>query len=140
MGTRLDAIDVSRLPKSIRDQIGPISTKRRHKHRAIPITVQGIKFQSTKEGNRYCELQRLLSAGQIRNLRRQVTYILKAENGVPFGKYVADFVYDEVATGLEVVEDTKGFDRRTRKFRTTEAYRLKRAYMLAAFGITIREA
>lgn len=46
-------------------------------------------------------------------------------------EYVADFVYTDVETGENIVEDTKGI-------RTTE-YIIKRKLMLAVHSIRIKE-
>jgi hypothetical protein len=142
VASRLDAGDVARLPARVRRLIGPsLAAPKRHKHRAIPTVVDGIKFQSTKEGARWVELQRLERARQIHGLERQVEFPLDAMDPagdrVTVSKYVADFVYNE--GGTRIVEDVKGRDRRSGKFRTTEAYRLKRAWLRAQYGIVIRE-
>jgi len=76
------------------------------KYNNIKTEIDGIKFDSTKEANRYCELKLLLRAGKIANLRRQVRFLL-----IPGSikerpmYYVADFVYDE--EGQTIVEDVK---------------------------------
>jgi hypothetical protein len=61
-------------------------------------------FDSQKECARYAELQLLELAGQIEELKRQVTFTLSKE---PKCSYRADFVYRE--GGQTVVEDVKGF-------------------------------
>ena len=96
--------------------------------------IDGIKFDSKKEANRWCELQLLEKAGIISNLQRQVTFELiprQLENGKVIEKalkYIADFVYDE--NGQQVVEDCKGFK--------TKEYLIKRKIMLYK-GIKIKE-
>jgi len=70
------------------------------------VLYDGIKFDSTKECNRYCVLKILLRAGKITNLCRQVKFLLIP--GSIFERalyYVADFVYDE--DGQTIVEDVK---------------------------------
>lgn len=110
------------------------------------IVVEGNTFDSKKEAKRYQELLLLERAGAIRNLQRQVKYILIPTQREPdvIGKrggikkgnviekecaYYADFVYEE--NGQTVVEDTKGM-------RTTD-YIIKRKLMLHIWGIKIRE-
>lgn len=110
------------------------------------IVVDGNTFDSKKEAKRYQELSLLEKAGAIRNLQRQVKYILIPTQREPdvIGKrggikkgnviekecaYYADFVYEE--NGQTVVEDTKGM-------RTTD-YVIKRKLMLHIWGIKIRE-
>jgi hypothetical protein len=92
-------------------------------------------------------LKLLEQAGEIKDLRRQVKYILipaqrepdtvGKRGGVKRGKlierevyYAADFVY-KTKDGSVVVEDTKGF--------RTKDYVLKRKLMLWVLGIRIQE-
>lgn len=106
----------------------------------------GLTFDSKKEHKRYNELLLLEQAGEIRNLRRQVKFVLiptqrepsqiGTRGGVKKGKllerecsYIADFVYTE--NGKTVVEDTKGF--------RTKDYIIKRKLMLYVHNIRIRE-
>ena len=112
-------------------------------------TVNGIVFDSRKEARRYQELLLLQRAGVIKNLQRQVKYVLipaQYESYERYGKngqeltpgkklverecaYVADFVY--VEDGKTVIEDTKGFK--------TKDFIIKRKLMLYTHGIRIRE-
>lgn len=102
---------------------------------------------SRKEARRAEELKLLERAGIITDLREQVPFVLcetKREKGTigPRGgrkpgrviehgvTYVADFTYfDE--HGNYVVEDSKGV--------RTEAYKIKRKWMLDKYNIRIRE-
>lgn len=94
--------------------------------------VDGLIFDSKKEARRYGELKLLQQRGEIRELRRQVSYDLEV-NRVLVCRYVADFVYQEKVGGdwREVTEDAKGV--------RTEAYKLKKKLMLAVHGVEIRE-
>lgn len=99
------------------------------------ITVDGIRFDSIREANRWQELRLLERGGAIRNLRRQVPFELLPQCKV-CGKtlrkksYVADFVYlDE--RGNQVVEDAKGV--------RTQVYQLKRHMMMWLYGIEVVE-
>lgn len=112
-------------------------------------TVNGIIFDSRKEARRYQELLLLQRAGVIKNLQRQVKYVLipaqyevverydKSGKRLKDGKklierecaYVADFVYEE--DGKIIVEDTKGMK--------TKDYIIKRKLMLFVHGIRVRE-
>ena len=119
------------------------------------VMVDGIKFDSKKEAERYKELKMLERAGHITGLQRQVKYALVPaqyepsdeiytkgkEKGKPKkGKlierecaYYADFVYTE--NGKTVVEDVKGY-------RDGQAYNLftiKRKLMLYVHNIKIKE-
>ena len=106
----------------------------------------GLTFDSKKEHKRYNELLLLEQAGEIKNLRRQVKFLLiptqrepsqiGTRGGVKKGKllerecaYIADFVYTE--NGKIVVEDTKGL--------RTKDYIIKRKLMLYVHNIRVRE-
>ena len=115
------------------------------------VMVNGIKFDSKKEAERYKDLKTLERAGHITDLKRQVKYVLIPAQYEPSdevyvkgkdkGKpkkgrlierecaYYADFVYRH--NGEIYVEDTKGM-------RTPE-YIIKRKLMLYVHGIEIRE-
>lgn len=113
------------------------------------VIIDGLKFDSRKEANRYCELKLLERAGQITNLRTQQTFELIPayyENYERYSKtgkrltdgrrcveravcYKADFVYKE--NGKTIVEDTKGFK--------TKEYIIKRKLMLYIHNIRIKE-
>ena len=120
--------------------------KSKNKYQNTKITVAGESFDSLKEYERYCELKMLLRAGVIKDLQRQVKYILipaqrepdivGKRGGIKKGKllenecaYIADFVYTE--NGETVVEDAKGF--------RTEKYIIKRKLMLWLHNIKIKE-
>ena len=94
------------------------------------VTSDGIKHDSIKEANRWCELKLLERAGKIRLLQRQVKYLLiPKQEGEREVCYIADFVYQE--DGKLVVEDVKGH--------RTEVYKLKKKLMLWVHGIRIKE-
>lgn len=85
-------------------------------------------YDSRREYARAVQLQRLERAGTIANLKRQVKFELETAGSYRGEKiraenYVADFSYDE--NGELVVEDVKGYDAKTDKFRTTELFRSK---------------
>lgn len=103
---------------------------KRSKYSNTETEVDGVKFDSKKEANRYRELLLLLKAGEIGLLRLQVEYELNP-GGSHSLKYIADFVYIIVATGQEVVEDVKGY--RTRE------YKKKKRLMKKVHGIVIIE-
>lgn len=93
-------------------------------------TSDGIRHDSIKEANRWCELNLLQRAGLISDLRRQVKYeLIPKQDGERAIYYIADFVYTE--KGKTVVEDVKGY--------RTDVYKLKRRILLWRYGIKIRE-
>ena len=100
------------------------------KYRNKKTSVDGIRFDSKREANRYMELKLLERAGIIKGLKRQVPYILidKSRYGRAI-KYVADFVYYE--DDKLVVEDVKGV--------RTPVYKLKKRLMAEVYGIEVKE-
>lgn len=101
----------------------------------VPTEVDGIKFDSLKEAHRWGVLKLLEKAGLIRDLKRQVRIPLEGRDGpIKFqpsnrkAVYVADFTYHDVPKGVDVIEDSKGFQ--------TPEFKLKRA-VLAAQGVEI---
>lgn len=91
------------------------------------VEIDGIKFMSTSEGERYKTLKILAREGYIADLKLQVKYALEI-NGVHICNYIADFTYLE--NGKLVVEDLKGF--------VTEEFRMKFKLMQGCHGITIK--
>jgi hypothetical protein len=81
------------------------------KYNAVKKEVNGIKFDSTGEANRYSELLLEERAGKISGLQLKPRFLLQ-EGFEKFGMktrpiyYIADFAYEE--NGLPVVEDYKG--------------------------------
>ena len=125
------------------------------------VIIDGIEFDSKKEGNRYCELKLLQRAGKISNLELQKSfelipaqyetietgeyYKIGAKKGQPKTKqvcieqslvYIADFVYND-ENGQAVVEDVKGY--RNTSSATYAKYVIKRKLMLYIYRIKIRE-
>ena len=106
-----------------------------HKYRNKPTD----GYHSKREARRAAALRLMQEAGQIRDLREQVEFLLIPRQTRPDGtaerscSYWADFTYDEWASGewRRVVEDVKGM--RTRE------YVLKRKLMLMVHGVAIRE-
>ena len=101
------------------------------------VVVDGMKFDSKKEGQRFLELSLMQRGGYISDLQRQVKYILIPSQKID-GKvverevsYKADFVYKDNTTGKTVVEDVKGVK--------TKDYIIKRKLMLFIKGIRIKE-
>lgn len=87
---------------------------------------------SKREHKRALELRLMESAGQIRNLREQVKYLLiPKQEGERACTYVADFVYEVWPDWRTEVEDCKGFK--------TEVYRIKKKLMLMVHKVKIRE-
>lgn len=129
--------------------------KSNNKFHASKVKVDGMTFDSIREFRRWSWLLNLQERGEIRGLKRQVSYPLIPaqyeeteevyqrgprkgehkrgkciEHGVT---YVADFVYQRGPADAPetVVEDAKGV--------RTEAYAIKRKMMLWVYGIRIKE-
>ena len=117
------------------------------------VVVDGIEFDSQKEGHRYKELRLMERAGKINQLRLQVPFELipnqyetvtvqlktktkqvqkLVERKV---EYVADFVYNDLESGETVVEDVKGY----RLGGAYAIFQIKRKLMLQVYGIKVRE-
>ena len=95
-------------------------------------TVDGRKFHSKKEANRFVVLRELEKAGVIKNLECQVRMPIEIHN-IKVTTYVADFVYYQ--DGDRVVEDVKGM----KKGAAYQHYSLKRDMLKVLYGITILE-
>jgi hypothetical protein len=99
--------------------------KNEPKYHNVKVTIDGIPFQSTKEGLRYSELREQLRIGLISNLELQPMFILqekfiyqsKSERAI---KYIADFKY--IKNGKECIEYVKG--------KKTAQYLIKRKLLL----------
>lgn len=118
----------------------------RSKYGNKKVVRNGITYDSKKEADRHAVLKLLERSGRIKDLQRQVKFVLipaqyepdevGMRGAVKRGKllerecsYIADFVYTE--NGNLVVEDTKGF--------RTADYIIKRKLMLSVHGIRIKE-
>lgn len=123
---RIDSL--ADLPESIRAKIaGKIIEAKQPKYRNTVAVVNGIKFDSQKEANRYSQLMVSLKAGIISDLRLQEDFTLQEAYTSPDGRrirairYRADFTY--IRNGQKIIEDTKGFE--------TEVFKMKRKMMEA---------
>lgn len=101
-----------------------------NKYRAVKTIIDGIKFDSKKEGRRYQDLKILEKSGHVKDLELQPRYDLII-NGVKCGFYKADFRYIDTTRNILIVEDVKGM--------LTPVYRLKKKLMKAIHNIDIFE-
>jgi hypothetical protein len=85
-----------------------IEKRRSNKFNAKPQVVDGIRFDSTAEANRYLDLKLLERAGEIRNLKVHPSWEMRV-NGIVIGKFTPDFWYfDTRPKHVEsIVEDVK---------------------------------
>ena len=95
-----------------------VHRKAKSKYNNEKTVIDGIKFDSRKEGSRWIELTMLEKSGSIKNLERQKRFEIipktKDERAV---YYVADFVYEQ--DGKLICEDVK-----------SEATRHDKAYII----------
>lgn len=98
-------------------------------------TIDGITFDSKKEGLHYVELKKLEKQGKISNLELQPSFLLQdgfKRDGKKYRPitYIADFRY--VENGKVIVEDVKGFK--------TPEYKIKKKLLLYKYeGFEFRE-
>lgn len=109
------------------------------KYRSIPVTYDGITFDSKREGARYLQLKQLERSGVIRGLTLQPEFPIVIDGrplrirttrsiGKPI-KAIMDFQYVECSTGQTIIEDAKGID--------NPLSRLKRALVEHLYGVKI---
>lgn len=85
-----------------------------NKYRNIKTIVDGIRFDSKREAERYSELKLLERAGVITDLKLQPKFeLIPKHNGNRALTYIADFSYTE--GGEKIIEDVKGME--TKEFK-----------------------
>lgn len=103
-----------------------------NKYKNKKVEIDGFKFDSKKEANRYLELKLLQRAKKISELTLQPSYILqesfkldgKTHRSI---KYISDFRY--VQDGITIVEDVKA----SATF-LTDVYKIKKKLFLFKYG------
>lgn len=131
----------SKRPSSLEQLVREISGKPKNKFNAVKKKVDDVKFDSTKEANRYEQLKLLVRAGKIKDLEVQPVFVLIKSvkfsgdaKAKPAMRYTADFRYYDIEKGEVVVEDVKS--RATAKLTD---YKMRRHMMLAIHGIEVLE-
>lgn len=115
------------------------ATPKPAKYRNERVVVAGEKFDSKRESTHWLALKAREAAGEISELRRQVTFPLYAPiltQSEPWtyaevGFYVADFVWRD-RSGVQHVADAKGG-----KATQTSLFRFKAKHLNLQDGITI---
>jgi hypothetical protein len=97
----------------------------KHKFRAIPTELNGIKFASRKEAKRYRELRLLEKSGELLFFLRQVPFHLPGNV-----KYVCDFLCFWKDSDI-TIEDVKGIK--------MPMYVLKKKQVEAIYPVKITE-
>ena len=100
------------------------------KFRNVRVENDGEACDSKWEAERLQQLQLMEKAGEIRELRTQVSFPLMVGDEM-VGAYVADAVYFDVKQNRKVVEDAKGY--------RTPLYRWKARHFKAQYGFAISE-
>ena len=98
----------------------------RSKYGNRKVELDGEKFDSIAERDRWVSLRLMERAGEVQSLRRQVRFHLFGADGSHVCDYIADFVYHR--DGAQVIEDVKGV--------VTDAFRIK-AKLMAAQGTPV---
>lgn len=114
----------------------PATKARLNKFGARKAKVGDLTFDSQREAHRWQQLELELRAGVIRNLARQVPFIIRALTPcgalVDCGKYIADFTYERRQPDggwVPIVEDSKGVE--------TKDFKLKKKLVEAQYAIEI---
>lgn len=106
------------------------------KYRNIKTTIDGIKFDSKKEAERYKELKLLERAGEIKYLQLQKEFVVVPESELyKEVVYKADFVYTEIKTNKRIIEDVKGY----RKGTAYTIFKIKQKLMYHIYGLEVVE-
>lgn len=117
-----------------------LSKPKKSKYGNKRVQIDGIWFDSIKEGNRYRFLKARLDAGEISHLELQPKFkLVSGTTPVRFDSgrqatYKADFAYFDYSLPerQRVIEDVKGMK--------TDVYKLKKAFVEAQFpGLRIVE-
>jgi hypothetical protein len=101
------------------------------------VVIDGLTFDSLKEGRRWKGLQLLVEGGQITQLERQRVFelippVVLHGRKKPAIRYVSDFSYME--SGYLVIEDVK-----SAHTRTLAVYRLKAHLLKHVYGLEVIE-
>ncbi len=118
-------------------QLGYIDEPQR-KYGNKKVVLDGIKFDSKREAERYSYLKVLERVGEIEKLELQKKFVLVPAQRNKAGKvteraitYRADFYYFDKRQGKWVVEDAKGVK--------TDVYKMKKKLMRSVHGLEIME-
>lgn len=105
---------------------GKIVAKKRSKYRAVRCTLDGYKFDSQVERDRYAVLRQQEQMGLISDLKVHPLYPLTFQ-GTLIGNYEADFSYRANAMSPRqlIVEDVKAIQ--------TDLFRWKRKHFVAEY-------
>lgn len=120
-----------------RPQAAPPPKEPKSKYHNTETVVDGIRFKSCKEAQRFIQLRILLHAGAIQDLRLQPQYTLQESYITETGqriraiRYTADFSY--IRDEKRIVEDVKSAPTKTKE------YQRNKKFMRSIHGIDIQE-
>lgn len=98
------------------------------KYKNTPVVVDGLKFDSKREGSRYCELKMLARAGEISHLTVHPKFPLHVGETL-IGRMEPDFSYRR--DGKLVCEDVKSDPT------ITPIFKWKAKHLLAEYGVAV---
>lgn len=104
--------------KQFREMLQP---QKINKYNAVKTEVDDTVFDSKKEATRYWQLVLLEKEGKVKNLQRQVRFVLQdsfinnEKQKVRPIFYIADFCYER--NGVKIVEDVKSPATRTQVYK-----------------------
>lgn len=112
-GDAIITIDGKDLTAAEYAQTKPLKQAKQAKFNNKITYVDGIKFDSKAEADRYCELKLMERAGLIKIVKLQPVFELQAaftRNGKTHRaiNYIADFMYLDLENKQVIVEDVKG--------------------------------
>jgi hypothetical protein len=127
------------IPKRMNNPITSEEEKKKSKYGNKKVVIDGIKFDSKKEANRYLELRLMEDTDYIKDLELQKKFELipKYEiNGrkVRAMNYICDFYYYDILKDKYIVEDVKP----SKNFQT-EVYKIKKKIFMYKYKIEITE-
>lgn len=127
------------IPKIPSNPITTEEEKKKSKYGNKQVVIDGIKFDSKKEANRYLELQLMEDTDYITDLELQKKFELIPSYEINGRKiramnYICDFYYFDLMTGKYIVEDVKP----SKNFQT-DVYKLKKKLFEYKYKIEIKE-
>jgi hypothetical protein len=113
-----------------------VSKQKKSKYRNTKITIDGLQFDSIKEGNYYTQLKLLKKSGGIIDFERQLKFDIHV-NSIHIANYFLDFKVIYPDGKIEYI-DIKGQDKKTKGFIKTDVFSLKKKLVEAIYGIKIK--
>ena len=112
------------------------SASKKAKYGNTKVIIDDLVFDSIKESEYYSKLKLLKKAGEIADFFCQVKYSIDI-NGFHIANYFLDFEvwYND---GTKEFVDVKAFDKKNKKFITTDVFQIKKKCVEAIYGIKIK--